>query len=279
MGYHPPAPRVRQTVMISFHSPIRQPGRLAADAPAAFTLIEVIVVIAVIGLLIGIILPSVGRARATSKVSVCASNLRQVAIAIQQYAMDNRSFIPVGPSTPMPFNPARTWPEWASNQVWIGGILQENGLGLLVPRYIDDPRVLFCPGSDEPEDMAEELPRLAARGPADAFCSYLYRQLDETTRPSFDDLGTNSLGLVANALAMDVNSLGFPRRTHHGGTRANVVFRDSHVLTVDNARQPLTLRGMDFAGFPGSVDRRLDAIFCAADYAENGNPDETPPLP
>src|SRR5262249_35456884 len=163
-------------------------NRAAKRIGRAFTLIELLCVIAIISLVIGIVLPSFSRARATSKLSACASNLRQIVVAIQQYAMDNAGCVPTGRDVPLPSSPPRRWNEWASNQVWVGGGPFENGLGKLVPAYLSDPRVLFCPGSGEPEDMAEEIPKITARGIGDAFCSYLYRQLHEATRASFGDL-------------------------------------------------------------------------------------------
>ncbi|MDR1282682.1 MAG: DUF1559 domain-containing protein [Opitutaceae bacterium] len=61
--------------------------------PAAFTLIELLTVIAIIGILAAIILPTVGKVRESAKTAQCASNLRQIAAAAQLYAGDNRDFL------------------------------------------------------------------------------------------------------------------------------------------------------------------------------------------
>jgi len=56
----------------------------------AFTLIEVLVVIAIIGVLLGMLVPSLQRARAESKAVACASNLRTLGQGWNIYANDNR---------------------------------------------------------------------------------------------------------------------------------------------------------------------------------------------
>ncbi len=63
--------------------------------PSGFTLVELLVVIGIIALLIGLLLPSLTRARETSKRVVCLSNLRQMAIAAQNYANSNHGYYPI----------------------------------------------------------------------------------------------------------------------------------------------------------------------------------------
>lgn len=59
----------------------------------AFTLIELLTVIAIIGILAAIMIPVVGRVRESAHSAQCASNLRQIFGALQMFANDNKDGI------------------------------------------------------------------------------------------------------------------------------------------------------------------------------------------
>ncbi len=61
---------------------------------SAFTLIELLVVVSIIALLIGILLPALGRARASAKQVQCLSNMRQLCLATGSYQEDNKRIFP-----------------------------------------------------------------------------------------------------------------------------------------------------------------------------------------
>lgn len=85
------------------HTPVARPTRAAA-----FTLVELLTVIAIIAVLAAILIPTVGTVRGTARKSACATNLRQIALATLSYAGDNRGQLP-GAKTVNASTGAVTW--------------------------------------------------------------------------------------------------------------------------------------------------------------------------
>ena len=66
----------------------------AASPKAAFTLIELLSVIAIIGVLVGLLLPALSKVRRFADSIKCTSNLRQIGTAITLYAGDHDGYLP-----------------------------------------------------------------------------------------------------------------------------------------------------------------------------------------
>ena len=63
--------------------------KINTSRKAGFTLVEIMIVVAIIGLLAAIAIPNFVRARQTSQTNACINNLRQIDGAKQQWALEN----------------------------------------------------------------------------------------------------------------------------------------------------------------------------------------------
>ena len=265
-----------------------------------FTLIELLVVISIIALLIGILLPALSAARDAARHAACGVNIRQVGIGIAAYSADYDGLIPQGPDSSMTLYSAlganwsgQNWNQVATNQTWVSPGLSDLsttapnglllGLGATIDNYLENATALFCP-SDDTNDPQEELAKFDARGSGpgeDAFSSYFYRQLDQTSDNKLERLGENTAGEQAIALALDANNTDDNpqfQRSNHNAEDVNILYRDGHVKRADNTGDWFSIREADNVAFPNMTDTlgRLDSILITADYAATGSPADAP---
>ena len=66
-----------------------------------FTLVELLVVVAILATLIAMLLPALGKARATAQRTACGSNMRQMIMALSLYLADNRGAQPLYACRPL----------------------------------------------------------------------------------------------------------------------------------------------------------------------------------
>ena len=222
----------------------------------AFTLVELLVVVAIIGLLVAILVPSLSNARARSRRVVCLANQRQIGMAIYTYAENNDGFIPYGPAKAPPFTATNFYPIPGSVTSLIS--LQGGapcGLGLMLDNQLANcKRVLFCTDADQ-NSLADA--QLANVGVRQAQCDYYYRHASGgsiyvdpgTAHLRLAGLGVNSEGRAIKALVVDVNFLcdpglamfGVNTRTNHQRQTVNVLYADGHAEALDNRGESYTV--------------------------------------
>jgi prepilin-type N-terminal cleavage/methylation domain-containing protein/prepilin-type processing-associated H-X9-DG protein len=115
----------------------------------AFTLVELLVVIGIIAVLLGILMPSLNRARTYSKAIACRSNLRQIGQSMIIYANANKGYLfppENGLIVPM-------------NERWFVYVLKP--IPPVDPTSLEakdwTPPIMLCPGDAEPANYHSYL--------------------------------------------------------------------------------------------------------------------------
>ncbi len=102
----------------------------------AFTLVELLVVIGIIAILISLLLPTLNRAREISRRTACLSNLRQVHLQYQFYALDFKDQVPLGYRVAKQFN-SMIYSATSKQFVLFGWMYAH--------QQWKDPRIFYCP--------------------------------------------------------------------------------------------------------------------------------------
>jgi len=240
---------------------------------AAFTLIELLIVVAIIALLVSILLPSLAQARTLTRRVMCASNTRQIAVGLHHYAAeDAHGYFPASPNNQNsslnywlsttaatsldwlkqnggPDFAASEWPRCIWGWDWKTGWLS---WGLLYrDKIIDNPEVFCCPALGEQSMLSwpnawRQLDRHIATNPAEAvyrYSGYYYRIFGQpreiSTPPIMYSDVDRLLRMEANADEPLVADLFIDIRQERGDAPhldpfgVNAAFADGHAAWVE----------------------------------------------
>jgi prepilin-type N-terminal cleavage/methylation domain-containing protein len=240
-----------------------------------FTLVELLVVIGIIAVLVGILLPVLGRARESANRVACASNLRQITIASIAYANENKGALPPprfddgNPNYDYLFTYSYTnaWPDAQGNE-------QGANIGRLVVRkYCPTWKIIACPSQPDTSQwrmyqynihvkrkalkIKVWWPKINNFGKVPKTPVKAYNIATGTDVPNYP-FNPN----VKRALASDmINDLGFAFHSTQRGRAWNLAYIDGSVSTV-TADARLSRAG-------GNWGRYLD-LLTALEYIDSG---------
>ncbi len=210
--------------------------RPASSRRRAFTLLELLVVLAVIGVLAGILLAVLQQAQTHAQAAQCVSNLRQWGVALNLYANDNNGYFPrrgqgVQPLTLLQHpgdDPSHDWFNVLPPYAGAPGLKDAVSAGN-APKP-GDHSLFVCPAAKASTSGPYFLP----------YAMNMYLSPWNLTQPQ-SRVGIDNPAQLAFLADGPVSwsstvpsSQGYSVQARHGG-RANVCFVDGHVASFDGA--------------------------------------------
>lgn len=208
--------------------PITTSGSATRRAWPAFSLLEVLVAVAVMTLLMAILLPSLNTAREAARRTVCLSNMSHVGVSLFAYAADNQE---AGPAIVSPMSNKR------SPRTLLSVPAASVQLGRLWPRAVSDPRLFRCPSQRRftYNDDARALRRDYVAG------SYAYAvHIPAGRSPRLGAI--RHLALAADDFVAGDDHVGVGRFSHRQGY--NVLYADGSVTWYADPDQSIWKRNI-----------------------------------
>ena len=122
---------------------------------ASFTLIELLIVVAIIAILAGILMPALSSALRKAKIINCTGNQKNIGLALSMYASDNKEFFPA-----CTYTTTQPWHYWHRALLmagYLGKTFQTESQA-----YDNDKRgksILICPEDTDPYSVDTQKPR------------------------------------------------------------------------------------------------------------------------
>ena len=212
--------------------------QMKSNRSTGFTLIELLVVISIIALLIALLLPALGAARRSARDSSCKSNLKQLGIAIANYAAQNKDFLPDSGSTGdggdlAGFLEDQTGQDWGKG-IWVCPDHGEFKNGVYTSSYGYNWQYLLAPV----RSPAKAYPHVYPNGPKGLVGLDFSLVKRPTEIMSFVDHGvpeggTEALYSYVMRPGDSARPVGFGvTKLRHGNDKGNAVFVDGHTESI-----------------------------------------------
>ena len=236
----------------------------------AFSLIELLVVISIIGLLIALLLPALARSREAGRRIVCMANLKQMTLGCFNYAADAKGWTPWSPRDPG-FPPTHvqfgvrnilhnankilaSFPDEKGPEV-VGKAIEG---GYLPAR----PEYLYCPSRTAPDRYALGTTSFGWSNWANhltteySYMHRLQRRLDDQAIKPNDVYGSELA--ISDASAFGTLFFGAPM-SHQDGYY-NTVFYDASARPVIDAARIMEATSISYFNQPGKALTKIDEL-------------------